>query len=435
VEWWVILCITFTLLIGIFLSGAPVFIAFLILNIFGILFFFGDSGFGLFTNSFFETTTNSTLIAIPLYILMGEILFRSGAVDVLYRSLDSLIGRSKCRLYYLSISLGTVFGALSGSSMGVVAMLGKSILPGMLQRNADPRLSIGSVLSGASLAPIIPPSVLMIVIGGLANVSIAGMMAGAIIPGMLLALMFVGYIKLRVAFTPSLAPESQGSNLEVSLTEKLKAFAQLLPFTLIISVVIGSILAGIATPEESGAAGTFAALMVSAFYGRLNLGLLKDSAASAARISTMILVIMMSSKLFGQLLAYSGATTALVEVVVTLELNRWIMLALLMALPFFLCFFIDQIALMLVVIPIYSPLLQPLGLNPLWFWILFLVNINVGGITPPFGYTMFALKGAAPSLPMTQIFHAAWPFVFIFVLAILLMAVFPQIILFIPSSL
>lgn len=432
-EWWVILCVALTLLVGIFLSGASVFIAFLVINVLGIFLFFGDRGFGLFSNSLYETTTTSSLIAIPLYILMGEILFRSGAVDVLYQSLDKLVSRSKGRLYYLSILLGTIFGALSGSSMGVVAMLGRSLLPGMLERGADPKLSIGSVLSGASLAPIIPPSVLMIIIGGLANVSIAGMMVGGIVPGLMLAFIFFCYVKFRVSMMPSLVPTIANNETKVSVADKFTAFARMLPFTLIIVVVIGSILAGIATPEESGAAGTFAALVVAVFYRKFNLQLITDAAASAARISTMILVIMMSSKLFGQLLAYSGSTSALVELVGGLDLNRWIMLFLMMAIPFLLCLFIDQIALMLVIIPIYAPLLEPLGFDPIWFWMLFLININIGSITPPFGYTMFALKGSMPSIPMTRIYAAAWPFVGLFLAAMLLIAIFPQIVTFLPS--
>ena len=186
-EWYVVLIVGLTLLLGLFLSGAPIFIAFMIINVVGTLVYFGPAGFGMFANSLYDTTTFPTLIAVPLFILMGEFLFRSGTMDVLYNSLDKLVGRSRLRLYYLSIALSTMFGALSGAAMGVVAMLGRSLFPGLIARGYDRRISTGTILAGASLAPIIPPSILVIIIGSLAQVSIARLLIAGIIPGLILA--------------------------------------------------------------------------------------------------------------------------------------------------------------------------------------------------------------------------------------------------------
>lgn len=181
--------------------------------------------------------------------------------------------------------------------------------------------------------------------------------------------------------------------------------------------------------------GVLGTILVAAFYRRLNGPLLARAVGATARITAMIIVIMMSSKMFGQLLAFSGSTQALVGLLTELDANRWLLLFIMMAIPFVLCMFIDQIALMLIVIPIYVPLLPPLGFDPIWFWILFLINITVGGLTPPFGYTMFALKGVAPSMPITEIYRASWPFVWLFGLGILLIALFPGIVTFLPGIL
>ncbi len=434
-EWYVVLIVGLTLLLGLFLSGAPIFIAFMIINVVGTLVYFGPAGFGMFANSLYDTTTFPTLIAVPLFILMGEFLFRSGAMDVLYNSLDKLVGRSRLRLYYLSIALSTMFGALSGAAMGVVAMLGRSLFPGLIARGYDRGISTGTILAGASLAPIIPPSILVIIIGSLAQVSIARLLIAGIVPGLILAALFLAYIVIRVKIDPSRAPAVADDIGEVTWGDRGIAVLKMIPFTIIILGVLGTIMAGIATPEESAGTGVLGTLIVARIYGRLNFGLIKEACDSTARITAMILAIMMSSKMFGQLLAFSGSTTALVGFISDIEVNRWFLLFILMAVPFLLCLFIDQVALMLVVIPIYMPLLQPLGFDPIWFWLLFLINITLGGITPPFGYTMFAFKGVQPTVPMTDIYNASWPFVFIFLIGMLIFAAFPGVVTWLPNLL
>ena len=310
-EWYVVLIAGLTLLLGLFLSGAPIFIAFMIINVVGTLVYFGPAGFGMFANSLYDTTTFPTLIAVPLFILMGEFLFRSGTMDVLYNSLDKLVGRSRLRLYYLSIALATMFGALSGAAMGVVAMLGRSLFPGLIARGYDRQMSTGTILAGASLAPIIPPSILVIIIGSLAQVSIAKLLISGIIPGLILSGLFLVYIVLRVKLDPSRAPAVADDIGVVTWADRGIAVVKMIPFTIIILGVLGTIMAGIATPEESAGTGVLGTLIVAWIYGRLNFGLIREACDSTARITAMILAIMMSSKMFGQLLAFSGSTAAL----------------------------------------------------------------------------------------------------------------------------
>ena len=435
-EWWAVLSGGLALLLAAFLTGAPIFIAFLIINLAGVLIVLGQPGFGMVANSIFETTNVAAMSAVPLFILMGELLFRSGAIDILFDSVDKLVGKVRGRQYVLCIVLSTIFGALSGAAMGVAAMMARTLYPGMMSRNYDSQLSIGSILAGASLAPIIPPSVLVIIIGTLADVSIAGLLIAGIVPGLMLSGMFLVYVFARVRMNPALAPVSATDVApQVTVWEMVMAVLRVLPFAMIIFCVMGFILLGIATPSESAATGVLGALGTAAFYRKLTWKMISDAVGSAAYITSMILIIMASSKMFSQLLAFTGSTRELTGLITTLGYEPYVMLFIMMLIPFILCMFIDQIALMLVVIPIYQPLLATLGFDPIWFWLIMLLNVTVGGITPPFGYTMFAFKGSAPHVPLGDIFRATWPFVCIFLVGMTLIAAFPQLATWLPGLL
>ena len=434
--WWGTLSGGLALLLGAFMTGAPIFIAFLVINIAGVLIVLGQPGFGMVANSIFETTNIAALSAVPLFILMGELLFRSGSIDILFDSVDKLVGKVRGRQYVLCIVLSTIFGALSGAAMGVAAMMARTLYPGMIERKYDSRLSTGAILAGASLAPIIPPSVLVIIIGTLADVSIAGLLIAGIVPGLLLSSMFLIYIFARVRANPELAPYSDSDTApEVTTWEMVVAVLRVLPFAIIIFCVMGFILLGIATPSESAATGVLGALLTAVYYRKLNWQMISESVTSAAFITSMILVIMASSKMFSQLLAFTGSTRELTTLIVTLDFEPYVMLFIMMLIPFILCMFIDQIALMLVVIPIYQPLLGTLGFDPIWFWLIMLLNVTVGGITPPFGYTMFAFKGSAPHVPLKDIFNATWPFVGIFLVGMIVIAAFPPLATWLPGLL
>jgi len=427
------LAIGVPLVLGLFFTGAPIFAAFLIANLVGVLFLLGEPGFGLFANSIFDTATTTALATIPLFILIGEILFRSGSVEILLESVEQLVGRIRGRQFILAVVLAVIFGALSGAAMGVVAMLARSLYPSMVQMGYSQRMSAGTILAGASLAPIIPPSVLVIIIGSIADVSIARMLIAGIVPGVLMAIIFLVYILGRVYLDSSLAPIDSGQSGSLGFGEAMAALGRTLPFLLVIFAVLGVVLSGIATPSESGATGVIGALLVAAYYRKLTWRMVWESTRSAAGIASIILVIMASSKMFTQLLAFTGTTQQMTQFVADLGLHPAAMLFIMLALPFVLCMFVDQIALLLIIIPVYAPLLGPLGFDPIWFWIIMLINVTVGGMTPPFGYTMFAFKGAAPDVALNDIFAAAWPFVGLFVLGMVILATFPALVTFLPG--
>ena len=431
-EWYWTLTIGIIILVALFMTGAPIFLAFLIIIVSGVVMLLGNSAFGMVVNSIYETGTTASLGTVPLFILLGEILFRSGCMEVLLNSIDKLVGRVRGRQYILSISLSTVLGALSGSAIAVGAMLGRSLLPIMRGRGYDTQLSIGTILAGACLAPIIPPSILAIIVGTLADVSIASLLIAGVIPGIFLAGLFIAACLIKVRINPALAPvEDEGEKID--LRGKLHAAVGLLPFTFIIFMVMGLIMLGVATPSESAATGVFGAIITAAYYKRLSFRMLYESVGEAALLASVIMLILCSAVMFTQLLAFTGATAALTEVVTTMDVNRWVMFFMMMLLPFILCMFIDQLGLMLIVIPIYLPILEALQFDPVWFWLLFLLNITLGAITPPFGYVMFAVKAAAPDVSMGEIFNASWLFVGLTLFGMVIMATFPGIVTFLPK--
>ena len=420
-----------TLLLLLLLLGVPIFVAFLLLNVGGVLLMFGPAGFGMLANSIYASATLSALTAVPLFIAMGEILFRSGAMEVLFDSLDRLIGRIRGRQYILCILLSAIVGALSGAAMAVAGLLGRSLYPTMVQRGYDPKLSAGTILAGASLDPIIPPSVLAILIATIAQISTGKLLVAGIVPGLLLTVMFLIYVAIRLHFDPSLAPDIAAEEVKARGSMVMAAL-NMVPSLFIFCLVMGLVILGVATPTESAAIGVAGSVVLAACYGKLSSAMLHEALVSGVKVASLLLVIMCTATMFSQLLTFTGAPQALGEIVTALKLPGWLMLTLMMGLPFVLFMFLDQVAIMLVLIPIYKPLLSIYGFDEIWFYTLFLVVATVGGISPPFGYTLFAFKSAVPQVPTTEVFSAAWPFVWIIMLGLVLMALFPPIVTWLP---
>jgi tripartite ATP-independent transporter DctM subunit len=431
-SWIVALSAGVSLLLILLVIGVPIFVAFLILNVTGVFVLLGVSGFGMLANSIFTSATLSALTAVPLFIVMGELLFRSGAMEVLLDSLDRLVGRIRGRQYVLCILLSAIIGALSGAAMAVAGLLGRSLFPTMLQRGYDRKLSAGSILAGASLDPIIPPSVLAILIATIAQISTGKLLVAGLVPGILLTMMFLVYIGIRLALNPSLAPDLEEDDGKPR-GSVFMAFMRMLPSAFIFFLVMGLVMLGIATPTEAAATGVAGAAILAACYGRLSWRMIHEALASGVRVSSLLLVVMCCAVMFSQLLTFTGAPQALGELVTSMKLPGWLMLAIMLALPFVLFMFLDQIAIMLVLVPIYKPLLAIYGFDEIWFFTLFLIVATVGGISPPFGYTLFAFKSAAPDMPMSEVFSASWPFVWLIMLGLVLMAMFPPLITWLPN--
>lgn len=254
-------------------------------------------------------------------------------------------------------------------------------------------------------------------------------------PGIVLAGMFALYAIARTLIDPALDARGEGAGRgAVSARVVLVSLARILPVCTIIFLVLGLIILGIAQPTEAAAVGIVGAALIAAALRTISLEIVFRSCYGAAIATATVLVILASAKLFSQLLAYTGATVGLVDLVSGLTLNRWVLFVIMMATVFAFCMFMDQLALMLIAVPVYTPLIAHLGFDPIWFWMLFLINITLGGITPPFGYTMFVFKSVAREVPLVEIYRAAWPFVAIALLAMALMTVFPGIVTWLPGS-
>lgn len=428
------LVVALAILVGLLVGGAPVFVGFLAVNIIGILYYFGPSGFGLFANSIFTTATTDTLAAVPLFIVMGELLFRSGAMEVLFSSLDRLVGRVRGRQYVLCILLSAILGALSGAAMAVAGLLGRSLYPAMVKRGYDPTLSAGTILGGASLDPIIPPSVLAVILAMIAQISTGKLLIAGMGPGILLTLMFLAYVAVRLWLNPALAPDLASED-ERKKGSVLLALAKMLPACFIFFLVMGLVMLGIATPTEAAAAGVFGALVLSFAYGALTAKMLRESFYAGVTVSSLLLLIMCCAVMFSQLLTFAGAPQLFGEMVRTLKLPAAITIFIMLALPFFLhiFLFLDQVALFFILVPIYKPILAGYRVDEIWFFTMLLIVATVGGISPPFGYTIFAMKSALPNSSMSELYKAAWPFVWLICFSIVVIAIFPGIATWLPG--
>lgn len=431
-EWYIVLPLALALLMGLLLLGIPVFAAFLLLNIGGVFLMIGVPGFGMLVNSIFSSATSINLAAIPLFVLMGEVLFRSGSVDVLFDALNKVLGRVRGRLYYFVISLSAIFGALSGSAMAVTAMLGNTALRTMIQRGYDRKLSVTVILSGAALAPVIPPSTMAVVIGSVADVSIAKLLMAGLLPGLLLAVIFAIFISASVRLNPGLAPADEEVD-SVSRREKILAILQCMPFGVVIFSVMGFILLGIATATEAAASGVLASLVVAAFYGKLKLKMIAVAIKSAVTVTAVMMVVIVSSTLYTQLLAFSGGTTGLVQSVANLPINAFMFTLGALLVSLVVCMFIDQIAYVLLAIPILQPITNSYGIDPVYFWLLFAIFLSIGSNSPPFGYNLFTLKAVSPDTDIETIFGAAWKSVAMVLMGVALFLMFPVIITIVPS--
>ena len=432
-EWWLILLIIVGLFLFLLAVGIPVFLAFTIVDVAGIYFLWGGAaGLSQLIHSIFSSISSFVLLPVPLFVLMGELLFQSGVFIRALDTLDKWMGRIPGRLCILSVGGGTLFSTLSGSSMGTSAMLGSLLLPEMEKRGYNKTIAIGSCMSGA-LAMIIPPSALAVIVGSLMEVSIGKLLISGVLPGLLMAAMYIAYIVLRCTLQPGIAPDYVPER--ISWPEKIRSLVKhVLPFGIIIFVVTGLIFAGLATPTESAGMGVIATAFVIASYGRLRLRTVRKSVDSTLRITVMMFMILTGSTAFSQILAFTGASKGLVELVVSFPFPHLIVIFVMQLLMIILGTFMEPVSIMMVTFPIFMPIVRALGFDPVWFGLLTLINMEIGMKTPPFGLCLFVMKGVVPKgTGMLDIYRSVVPFVVIDLLAMLLIMFFPPIATFLPS--
>ncbi len=432
-DWIAQLSLFFVLLLMMMLSGMPVALGFITLNIVGLYLFMGIGSLALLATSAFSSVGQFALIPIPLFVLMGELLMRTGLASMTVDAVDRWIGRVPGRLSISAVGGGTLFGALSGASMASVAMLGTTLVPEMHKRKYKPTMSVGAILAGGGLAVLIPPSALGVLLGALAKVSIAKLLIAGLLPGLVLAVMYVVYFATRARLQPHLAPPYQAET--VSTRDKLMSLVKVLPMFSLIIIVTGFIFLGIATPSESAAMGVIATLVLAACYGRLSWSALKIALLSTTVTTSMMLLVIVGSTGFSQLLAATGTTSSLVAAVSELNATPIVMVLLMQLIVLILGCFIDTISIMLVSIPVFMPIVIAMGIDPIWFSILILVQLELAGITPPFGVLLFVMKGVQQEIRISEIYRAAIPIVLIQLALIAILMIFPSIVSVLPEML
>ena len=382
-------------LVLLLVSGFPIAFAFLCMDLLGILVFIGTRGVYQAPLQIFNSLSTFTLAPIPLFILMGELMFHSG---VAYRTIDVLdkwLGRLPGRLSLLAAGGGILFSALSGSTLANTAMLGTVLMPDMQKRGYHHSMSVGPIVGVGGLAMLVPPSSLAVVLASLGHISVSKILVGGVLPGLLLGTLFALYIIIRCWLNPSLAPRYEVD--ASSWPERVILLVRyVFPLGLIIFMVLGLMLLGVATPTEAAATGVLGTLMVIAFFRKLGLRALKNAITGTLEITVMIFMIIAASNTFSSILAYSGATQGLLSVVKGLELPPLMILVGMQLLVFVLGMFMETISIMMICLPIFMPIVKILGFDPVWFGVIMLINFEMGLITPPFGMLLFVMKGVAP---------------------------------------
>ena len=433
-EWQLALLAIFGGMIFLLTIGLPVPVAFLIMNVIGIYFFWGGTGgFGQLIHSMSASVASFVILPFPLFILLGEVLFRSGmarrAIDVV----DMWLGQIPGRLSLLAVASGVVSSALSGSGVASAAMLSSTLVPEMERRGYKLSMSAGPIMGSGGIAMIIPPSGTVVLVASLAFVSIGQLLIAGIIPGILLGILYASYVMGRCYLQPHLAPPYKMPPMPLFL--KIKAtFLNLVPIVIIIFLVTGVIILGIASPSEAAAMGALGAFVLAACYRSLTWKVIKTSILNSCKISVMLLSILLGAMAFSQILAYTGAVRGLVQLATNFPLPNVVIVIIMLLLILILGCFMDEVAILLMIIPIYMPIIHALGINPIWFLILYLINMEMGLTTPPFGLILFAVKGVLPpNTRMVELYKAAFPFLVCDAIVIALIIALPQIALWLPS--
>ena len=426
-EWWLILIIIFTGAMILLAAGMPVAFAFIIINMLGVLVLQGGGrSFHTLTLSMFSSVSTFTLLPVPLFVLMGEVLWHSRVAFKAIDVLDKLLGRLPGRLSVLTILSGTVFSSLSGSTMANTAVLGTMLLPDMERRGYRRPMSIGPILASGGLAMMVPPSALAVILASIAKLSIGRILIAALVPGLIMAFLYMSYILVRCKLQPELTPTYEVQR--VGLRERLEGVVlYLLPLGLIIFLVTGVIVLGVATPTEAAALGCLGSFILAAVYRSLSWEVIRKAVGGTVYISVMMMAILVGALGFSQLLAYSGASRGLLEAVIALPIAPILVIVAMQAIVLMLGTFMEQIAIMMITLPIYIPIVKSFGFDPIWFGVLMLINLQMALTTPPFGLLLFVMKGVAPpDTTMRQIYLAGIPFLACDLVALIIVLIYPD---------
>lgn len=433
-EWWTILLLIFFGLIFLLMLGVPVAIAFLGVNLVCVYIFWGgEAGLRQLTCSIYNSINHFSLLPLPLFILMGEIMFHSGVAPKMMNTLDKAMGRLPGRLSMLAVVGGTLFGTLSGSSMAGAAVLGSVLIPEMEKHGYHKQMTLGPILGSGGLALMIPPSSLGVLLAAIGRFSIGDFLIAIIIPGLIMAFLYMLYIVGRCLIQPELAPVYEVDKTPIGLKIKLFLY-YVFPLGGIVFLVIGLIFLGVATPTESAALGTAGCFILAFIFKGFDWEMIKKSVMGSVKVSIMMFMILTGSTAFSQILGFTGAAEGVFNLAVAADLPPLALVALMQLLLLVMGAFMEPLSILMLTIPIFLPIITNLGMSPIWFGVLMLLNMEMANTTPPFGLTLFVLKGVAPSgTTMRDVYLAGIPFLACDAIVMLILIVFPQVVLWLPS--
>ena len=414
--------------------GLPVAFTFLAVNLAGAaLWMGGEAGLVQLTRNAVASVASFALTPIPLFVLMGEVLFHTGLAVKVIDGIERMVRQLPGRLAVVAVIAGTVFSAISGSTIATTAMLGSLMVPVMLARGYHPTMATGPVMAIGAVDMLIPPSALTVLLGSLSGISISKLLVGGITPGLILSAIFVIYIVLRVKLEPALAPEA--SVTAYHGWDKYRLFLQyVIPLVAIFALVVASMVAGWATPTESAAIGAFATFALALAYRALTRANLLAALRGTMAISGMILFIIVGATTFSQILSFSGASSGLVSAITGQGLSPTAVVAAMMLVLILLGVFVDQVSMMLITLPIFMPIVQQMGIDLIWFGVMFLICMQLGLLLPPHGLLLMTMKGVAPpQVTIAHIYQAVWPYVVISLAVLALIFFVPEVATWLPS--
>jgi tripartite ATP-independent transporter DctM subunit len=416
--------------------GLPVALSFVAINIVGAwLFLNGEPGLIQIVRNSVVSVTSFSLTPIPLFILMGEVLFHTGLGLKVIDGIERLIKQVPGRLAVVAVVAGTIFSAISGSTIATTAMLGSLMLPIMLSRGYHPTIAAGPIMAIGAVDMLIPPSALTVLLGSLSGISISKLLIGGVVPGLILSVAFVTYIVVRVKISPKLAPPTPIEE-KVGWEHWRLLVLYVIPLVAIFAVVVGAMSGGFATPTEAAALGAIATMALAILYRSLTFQALMHALKGTVAISGMILFIILGATTFSQILSFSGATEGLVSTILGQGLSLFAVVALMMLILVFLGIFVDQVSMMLITLPVFMPIVQRLSIDPIWFGVLFLICMQLGLLLPPHGLLLMTMRGVAPpQVTFAHIFQAVVPYVCMSLLLLVLILVAPGIATWLPSLL
>ncbi len=425
------------LLILIFLGHPLAFTLGAIATIFGLIGWGGDYNLvmNLFINKIYGIITNYVLVAIPLFIFMAQVLDASGIAEKLFKAMYVVVGWIPGGLAIATILACTIFASSTGIVGAVEVAMGLLAGPALLKRGYSPQLVAGAICGGGTLGILIPPSIMLVVYGGLQGLSVGQLFAGAIFPGLILAGSYVLYIFFRCLINPKMGPPiSKEERMKYSFNEKLKLVAEsLIPPIVLIILVLGSIVAGVATPTEASGMGSIGAILLALVYRRLNWQVLKESAIKTLKTTCMVMVLFIGGNCFSSVFMGLGGGDTLASILLGISSNKYVILTVMQITLFILGMFIDWLGILLICVPVFAPVAAQLGFDPLWYATLICVNLQMSFLTPPFGYSLFYLKGInLEGLHMKDIYKGVVPFVILQASTVVACIIWPQIILYLP---